>query len=399
MGLDDKRAVDGDTVFDIGSITKVFTALLLSEMAQRKEVALDDPVAKYLPANVHVPERNGRRITLADLATHTSGLPLRPGNLISKDPENKYAGYTVDLLYKFLGSFELAHDPGSYYEYSNVGYGLLGLALAKRGGQSYAALVQSKITGPLGMPDTRIDLTEEMKRRRPAGYNNELVPVPSWDHGALEADGALRSTANDLLVFLKALLGSKKSELLPAMKAMSVTRRPGGMQPAQQIALAWNVYADKGREVLWKNGSVGGFRSFIGYDPEARRGVVALINAQTGVGADDIGLHLLNPNFPVDMHTPRKHTAIKLDDPGILDRFVGKYQFAPNDIIIISREGDRLFAQQPGQDKLELFPESERDFFLKVVDAQITFELTGDGPSQVAIWHQSGQDQRGERIP
>jgi CubicO group peptidase (beta-lactamase class C family) len=122
----DRRPMTGDTVFDVGSITKVFTALLLSEMTERGEVKLDDPAARYLPGDrVCLPERGGKQITLVDLATHTSGLPLRPGNLASNDPNNKYAGYTVDLLYQFLSLFTLTRDIGIQYEYSNVGYGLL----------------------------------------------------------------------------------------------------------------------------------------------------------------------------------------------------------------------------------------------------------------------------------
>ena len=138
MGLSDRRPVNGDTVFDVGSITKVLTALLLADMAQRGEVSLDDPAAKYLDAKkVKLPERGGKQITLIDLATHTSGLPLRPTNLVSKDPNDKYRGYTVDLMYECLSSFTLPRDIGTKYEYSNIGYGLLGHVLEKRMGKPY----------------------------------------------------------------------------------------------------------------------------------------------------------------------------------------------------------------------------------------------------------------------
>src|SRR5208283_4407870 len=122
----DKRALDGDTVFEIGSITKVFTALLLADMAQRGEVALTDPVSKYLPKGVKMPGRNGHAIMLQDLATHTSGLPRLPSNMKPKDFMNPYADYTPELLYQFLSSYELPRDPGSKWEYSNLGAGLLG---------------------------------------------------------------------------------------------------------------------------------------------------------------------------------------------------------------------------------------------------------------------------------
>src|SRR5437016_3064667 len=291
MGLSDKRPVNGDTVFDVGSITKVFTALLLADMARHGEVSLDDPAAKYLDAKkVKLPERGGKQITLVDLATHTSGLPLRPTNLVSKDPNDKYRGYTVDLMYECLSSFTLPRDIGTKYEYSNLGYGLLGHVLEKRLGRAYADLVESRITQPLGMKDTRIDLTPAMKSRMAAGYNNELMPIATeWHFGALQSAGAFSSTANDLLKFLAAVLVYKQSPLLPAMKSMLDIRRPGGMQPSTEIALAWNVYVDGEQKVVWKNGSVGGYRSFIGYDPKAGVGVFALTSAQAAVATDAVG--------------------------------------------------------------------------------------------------------------
>ena len=399
MGLNDKRSVNGDTVFDIGSITKVFTALLLADMAQRGELRLDDPAAKYLDAKrVKVPERAGKQITLADLATHTAGLPLRPTNLVSKNPNDKYRGYTADLMYECLSSFALPTDIGTKYEYSNLGYGLLGHVLEKRMGATYSELVESRITQPLEMKDTRIDPTPAMKSRMAVGYNHELTPIPNeWRFGVLQSAGAFSSTANDLLKFLAAFLGYKQVPLLPAMRSMLDIRRPGGMQPSTQIALAWNVYIDGGQEVVWKNGSVGGYRSFIGFDPKVRIGVVALANAQTAVGADDIGLHLLDERIPVDLHIPKPHKEISLR-PEILDRYTGRYQFSPTDIMTVTREGNHLVGQLLDGQRFEMFAEGEYDFFMKIADAQVTFESSGERPAKVAVWHQGGQDQRGARI-
>jgi D-alanyl-D-alanine-carboxypeptidase/D-alanyl-D-alanine-endopeptidase len=153
-----------------GSITKVFTGLLLADMAQRGEVSFDDPAAKYLDVKkVKLPERGGKQIALVDLATHTSSLPLRPTNLVSKDPNDKYRGYSVDLMYECLSSFTLASDIGRKYEYSNLGDGLLGHVLEKRMGETYGELVETRITQPLKMKDTRIDLTAAMKSRMATG--------------------------------------------------------------------------------------------------------------------------------------------------------------------------------------------------------------------------------------
>lgn len=165
----DRRRLDGNTVFEIGSMTKVFTSLLLMDMARRGEVAVTDPVSKYLPAGVKMPERNHRQITLADLSTQSSGLPRMPSNFHPKDPGNPYADYTVQQMYDFLSGYTLTRDIGSQYEYSNLGVGLLGHALSLRAGMSYEALVRSRICEPLGMKDTRITLTPSMKARLAVG--------------------------------------------------------------------------------------------------------------------------------------------------------------------------------------------------------------------------------------
>jgi CubicO group peptidase (beta-lactamase class C family) len=394
-----RQKVGRDTVFDVGSLTKVFTALALADMAQHGKVALDDPAAKFLPPGTVLPHDDARQITLADLATHTSGLPLRPDNLVSRDPDNKYAGYSETLLLQFLAHYTPKTAIGSTYDYSNVGYGLLGTVLAHRAGTSYATLIDRHIARPLGLRDTRLDLTPSMRRRLATGYSGELQPLPHGDMGVLESAGGLRSTANDLMTFLDAALGLHPSPLTPAFAALTKTRRPGGMQPATEIALAWNILADNGREIVWKNGSVGGFRAFMGYDAAHKIGVVALANALTSVGADDIGLNILGASFPVDTHIPRTHTAVAID-PALLSGYVGHYRYSPTDLVGIVNDGGHLFVElQPGGDKLELFPEGPRDFFLKVMDVQITFEPGPDGKATAAIWHQGGQDQRGERVP
>ena len=398
LGLADKRRMDGRTVFDVGSISKVLTALLLADMAQHHEVAIDDPVAKYLPG-VSVPSRDGRAITLADLATHTSGLPLRPANLPAKDPANPYAGYTRDDLFAFLSSYKLSHTPGTTYDYSNVGFGLLGVTLAERAKQDFADLIAARITGPLGMTDTRIVPNDDMTKRAAAGYDGDRNPVPHWDMGVLSSAGGYRSTADDLLKLVDAFLGFRKSPLYPAMERMTKTRRPGGMNPATAIALAWNIDDVDGREIVWKNGSVGGYRTFVGFDRAARLGVVALINAQTGSGADDIGLHTLDSSFSVNLEIPRTHVEIALD-VARLDQFVGRYRYSPTDMISVIRQGDHLYVvMAPGQPPLEIYAESANGFFFKIANAQITFDAVKNGHATKAIWHQSGTDQTGNRIP
>jgi serine-type D-Ala-D-Ala carboxypeptidase/endopeptidase len=236
----DKRPLDGETLFEIGSITKVFTALLLTDMAQRGEVKLDDPIAKYVPSSAKIPQRDGKQITLVDLATHTSGLPRMPGNFTPKDPANPYIDYTEDQLYAFLSSYELTRDVGVKFVYSNLGFGLLGQGLARRNGTDYETLVETRICEPLGMKSTRITLTPEMEQRFAAGHSSDLVTVSRWDLPSLAGAGALRSSTNDMLKFLAAAMGYSQTKLAPAFKALLSVKRPTG-QAFIDSAMGWTV--------------------------------------------------------------------------------------------------------------------------------------------------------------
>jgi CubicO group peptidase (beta-lactamase class C family) len=390
------RPVDGDTLFEIGSATKVFTSLLLADAVARGEIALTDAVSTYLPADVKMPERGGKKITLQDLATHTSGLPRLPSNLAPKDPSDPYADYGVRQLYEFLSSYELPRDIGARYEYSNLGAGLLGHVLARRAGMDYETLVRARITEPLGMTATFVTVPNPLKPRLAVGHNAQLAPVPNWTIPTLAGAGALRSTANDLLTFLSANLGYVKSPLTQTLASMLAVRRPTGAA-GLDIALAWHIFTTaNGGEIVWHNGGTGGYRSFFGFDPKGRIGVVVLSNTFTSAGVDDIGRHLLDATAP--LLEPRKERKEVAVNPKLFDGYVGRYELAPTFIIAITRDGDHLFLQATGQPKFEIFAESERDFFLKVVDAQITFQTDQSGRATGLVLHQNGAHQPAKRI-
>jgi len=242
---------------------------------------------------VKIPQRGGRQITLVDLATHTSGLPHMPSNLKPPDAANPYAAYSVARLYEFLSAYDLPRDIGSRFEYSNLGVGFLGHALALRAELDYDALLRARITSPLGMTDTAIHLSPAMKVRLAPGHDCQQQPVANWDLPTLPGAGALRSTANDLLIFLEANLASTRTPLASAMAAMLNVRRPSDL-PGVEIALGWRVVTRGDCILIGHGGMTGGYSSFIGYNPAARVGVAVLANAQWA-GVNEIGLHLLNP--------------------------------------------------------------------------------------------------------
>jgi D-alanyl-D-alanine-carboxypeptidase/D-alanyl-D-alanine-endopeptidase len=395
----DRRPLDGDTVFEIGSVTKVFTGLLLADMVRRGEVALTDPIATYLPPGTRTPTRNGRAVTLVDLATHTSGLPRLPTNFHPKDDANPYADYTVADLYGFLGSFQLPRDIGSTFEYSNLGDGLLGHVLALRAGLDYETLVRTRITEPLALSSTAITLTPALRARLAPGHDVQLHPAGTWDFPSLPGAGALRSTANDLLTLLAAFLGDRPTPLGPAMAAM-LTPRHGTDSADLAIGLSWLIRTAPPPVVIWHDGGTGGYRSFIGFCPKTHVGVVVLANAYTPEGVDDLGAHVLDPT--IDARTakelaPKVHKQVPVDT-ATFRGFVGRFQMAPDFVLTISRDGDHLFAQATGQSRFEIFPESPTDYFAKVADIQVSFVVDAEGRATSLIVHQAVGDTSAPRI-
>lgn len=378
--------VDSSAVFEIGSITKTFTASVLADMALRGEVRLDDPVAQYLPDSAHVPSRNGKQITLLDLATQVSGLPRLPSNLAPRDPANPYADYSVQQLYAFLAGYQLTRDIGATYEYSNLGMGLLGLALARKAGTSYETLVTRRILTPLGMRETAITLTPALRARLARGHDADGNVVPNWDLPTLAGAGALRSTTRDMLTYLAANLDTTSS-VDRAMRDAHTPRHEAG-SPNMQIGLAWHIMSRPVGNLVWHNGGTGGYRSFSGFDPARRIGVVVLSNLNASV--DDIGFHLLDETFPLQQ--PAAQRVEVAVDSTVLARYVGEYELAPTFHIAVTREGMNLFLQATAQPRFRIYAESDSTFFLKVVDAQVTFR------PDAMVLHQNGQHIPGRKI-
>jgi serine-type D-Ala-D-Ala carboxypeptidase/endopeptidase len=385
--------LDSNTVFEIGSVTKVFTTAVLSEMVQRGDVRLDDPIAKYLPSTVRVPSRNSRQITLLDLATQTSGLPRLPSNLDLRNMANPYAAYTVEQMYEFLSGYQLPRDVGEKFEYSNLGMGLLGHVLALRGRKSFEELLTERILIPLGMSDTRITLTPAMRARLAPGHDEADTAVANWDLPTLAGAGALRSTARDMAKFLAANLDSSTGPAARALAAGHAPLRETGA-PQMRIGLGWVRSSEFGKTLVWHNGQTGGYHSFIGFDPSLGRGVVILSNSSKNI--DDIGLHLLDARIPLTA-PPKVRTEIQIN-PALLDAYVGVYELAPAFRLAITREGNALFAQATGQSKHQLFAETETGFFLKIVDAQVTFVKDATGKVNSIVLHQGGANIPGKRV-
>ena len=372
--------LDGNSVFEIGSITKTFTASLLADMLARGEVRLSDRVQQYLPASVKIPARNGREITLLDLVTVSSGLPGMPSNFKPADPGNPYADYTVQQMYEFLSGYTLPRDIGSKYEYSNLGMGLLGHTLALKAGTSYYDLLNERILKPLKMGDTEIILSPRLEQRLALGHDKNGKVVPNWDLPTLAGAGAIRSTVNDMFEYLAAHLDSTSRPLGQVLATTHTARTETG-NPGLTVGMAWHILKSPGGSIVWHNGGTGGYRTFMGFDESKRIGVIVLTNSS--IGADDVGFHLIDPAVPLSK--PPVARVAKSIDPALLPPYVGTYQLAPEINIVVTLEDGVLWAAATGQPKVRLIAESETSFFITEDDIGISFVKEGGVVTQLIL--------------
>ena len=388
--------LDASTVFEIGSITKVFTGTLLADMARRGEVSVDDPLGMYLPDGVDAPSREDGEITLETLATHRSGLPRLPTNLAPADMSNPYVDYTEEMLYDFLSSYQLTRAVDARAEYSNLGAGLLGFVLARHLGLSYEEAVRERILAPLGMDRTSIRLSPDMRATLSLGHNPGGVAVPLWDVGTLAGAGGLRSDLDDMLRFMQASLGPATSDVERSLRAAHEVR--ADMAQGMEIGLHWLTQTTDGQRTVWHNGGTAGFRTFAGFDPDRDVAVVVLTNS--ALGADDIGFHLLNPERPLNpppVPAFALREAIEISD-AVLDRYVGRYRLGPQLVATFERGDGFLTSQLTGQPPVRAYPATETRFFLRAVEAEIDFEFDDVGEVVAMVLNQSGRTLRGERI-
>jgi len=344
-----------------------------------------------LPPAAKLPTRNGKQITLGSLSEQNSGLPRMPSNFRPADASNPYADYTVPQMYDFLSSYQLTRDPGAQFEYSNLGVGLLGHTLSFVTRKSYEDMERERVWQPLGMTHTAITLTPWMKEHLALGHDESGRVVPNWDLPTFAGAGAIRSTAIDMLAFVAANLHPERGALERAMAFAHQERAPAG-GPTSAIGLNWLSLHAGADTIVWHNGGTGGYRTFIGLEPSKKIGVVVLTNS-SGAGADDIGMHLLDPALPLvpKPTPPKQRTAIEVPAT-LLSDYVGVYELGPGFTLEITLTAGALQMRPTGQTTVRLWPETEKDFFLKEVDAQVTFVRDAQGVVTGLVLHQNGQN-------
>jgi CubicO group peptidase (beta-lactamase class C family) len=478
----DARAITPNTQFELGSVTKVFTSLLLVESERLGKVSRLDSAAKYLLPADDPAQPALAKITLLSLATHTSGLPSLPSKF-PYDPANPdpYATYNREQLVQALRTDGVVAPAHNTMAYSNFGVAVLGEALASAWKTTYADALRTHVLTPLGLKKTSVGLAGEPASSELApGHVNDKV-VPNWTQLAFAPAGALRSSAREMAIFLKeALAIDDESPLHAAFEAtlqpQFVAEDMGG-----HIGLSWMLIDDPAHSAAWHNGATAGSHSFVAIDRKSGRGLAILVNSENGPEALGFGLlgvnpprpkvepvkdttsyigrYPLSPTFAIDVKEEQgglhiqatgqpafrlrevspdyftvvgvpaeisferdskgKVTALVLHQNGASQRgvrgdlppppkevtlpvealrqYVGNYPIAPTFVIAVTEEGGALFIQATDQPKFPVFASAKDEFFLKVVDAQISFQRNDAGKVIGLILHQNGNDMPGKR--
>lgn len=298
--------VDKNSIFEIGSISKTFTGIIVADEVVKGKMKLSDPISKYLSEYTKVPTRNDKEITIKDVATHSSSLARMPDNFAPANPNNPYADFTIEMAYDFISGYELTRDIGEKYEYSNLALGMLGHILELQYKKDYESIMVDRIANTLGMDNTRVVFTPNMIKHLAKGHNNG-EEVENWDLPALVGAGGIRSSAVDMVKYIQANMGVIKSPLYEAMQLSHKTAYENEDQKFK-IGLTWHF--DNDGAIVQHGGATGGYRAFAGFVKGTQKGVVVLTNSTEGIGA--IGRKLLDETF--DLKMPKISIAADLEN-------------------------------------------------------------------------------------
>lgn len=364
--------------FEIGSITKVFTGLLLAEAVVRGELKLDDAVETQLGFPLR--DSADQPLRYVDLATHRSGLPRLAPNMKSANEADPYADYSEAQLLEALRAYKATRRRDELFEYSNFATGLLAWLLAKRAKQPLTELLQTRIYTPLG-------LGRPATLPRVQGHNPKGEPVPAWHFTEPTAGaGAIVMSAAQLARFGQAALGLFEHPLTKAFELALQVHHPQAMQPGMQMGLGWMLAERNGRRLATHDGATFGFTASLWLNLGEKRGGLVLSNASLNQG--DIAMHLMNDKLPLrDVAAERKltgQTALSLSAEQ-LATLAGIYSTSPQFKLTVRARDGKLFAQATGQGEFELFATGPRKFFAKITPLQIEFAGDSGQPESLVI--------------
>lgn len=379
---------DGKTLFDLGTLTKVYTGLLLAEAVQRKEVDLDAPISDLLPTGVTVPTKDDVAISAKHLALHSSGLPRHPASLTArKPPPDPFASYSADALYQDLVTTTLTTAPGTEIQISDYGVGLLGFALGRKIGSGYGAALKSRVLDPLGLADTFLTLPAGATSRKAIGTDDNLEPAPRWTWGALAGAGALVSNARDCLKFLDAQLDAAAGSRGTLRPQLRLAQEAQLDRNGENEALGWMIDATGRR---WYDGRTSGFRTYMAFDPKTKRGVVVLASTSTTL-VDFLGPLM----FEVLAGTAK--APAPLPTAAQLGTYAGTYDFSGVKLSVVVAN-KRLYIEGPDEPRHRMAPYGDKGFWVDDLNAAAKFVLEGDAVKAM-VFNVGGKVLTAPRVP
>ncbi len=391
-------AVKPETLFQSGSVGKQFASAAVMLLVEEGKVGLDDSIVKYFP---NAPA-SWKPILVKNLLSHTSGLAEYESEerIEQKGPFYLRLDFTEDELLEKAEALPIEFQPGEKWAYRNTNYMLLGIMIHKVSGKFYADYLAERIFAPLGMTSTRLISEADIIPNRSSGYelNGEKLQNQSWVSPTFNstADGTLYFNVLDLAKWDGALYGTSLLKQSSLERIWTVFPLNDGKPNRGHYGFGWEITALNGHKVIQHNGAWQGFTCEISRYVDDNLSVAVLTNLDAGHASPGQIAHkiagLVNPAL-----MPKEHKEIAVD-PKLFEGYIGQYRLDADHVLSITREDNHLFVQTPGQQKLQIFPESIHDYFLTVVDAGITFVTDSKGRSTELILHRNGEDQHAKRI-
>jgi CubicO group peptidase (beta-lactamase class C family) len=384
-----------DTVYEIGSISKVFTGILLADAVARGQAELTTRLAQWIPSDVPQPHESQAEITLLNLSTHTSGLPRLPSNMRSADPENPYADYSSDKLYEFLNKRRLRRQPGEKHEYSNLAVGLLGQLLADHAKTTYESLLRERLTEPLHMSETVVQLSPEQHARLAQPLDASGRPVKNWDFRALAGAGAIRSTITDMLKFAEANLRPPAGDVGRAIELAFQEHQPAIAESDLAMGLGWMIARDG--HTRFHNGQTAGYHATLYVSRKLDLAVVALCNTAT-MELDRLTGDIFKVAAGAEI-SPRQFEQSVEVPLEVMQRYEGKYQMLPGQDFTVTVVDGKLMVGLTGQPTLQVYARSQTQWYYRVVQASITFKVDDSGRCDELELFQNGGRVAAKQLP
>ncbi|WP_052031854.1 serine hydrolase [Novipirellula maiorica] len=387
--LENEKAATAKTKFRIGSITKQFTAAAILRLVADEKLTLDDTLDQFLPTF-----SRGDEITIHHLLTHTSGIPSFTETAefwqrVSQPTTD------ADVIASFQG-LPLSFKPGTKYHYNNSGYFLLGHIVAQVSGKTFGDYLQDTFFQPLGMTDTGIhspDLNLENEARGYSLQDDSFQPALNWHMSQVGGAGAMYSTVDDLMLWNEAVFSGQ---------VLTSDLREKAFTPYQNgYGYGWLIGEHRGLRTISHNGGLNGFVSSLIRYPDQNLTVIALHNASPSVPEmtpESVTRKIAELFLDAEMEPPVVHQVDSMVTTEILARYVGRYDYGVA-VLVVTLEDGHLFAQLTGQGKAEIYPKSETEFFWKIVDASVAFQINAEGLCTGAKHTQNGQTMDVRRLP